>query len=77
VTDQAEWDRLFDELYLRSYVADPDADAEAADYQIRVYTAGEVVALLHSAGFATVELFGGLEGEPLAIASRLVAVAER
>jgi SAM-dependent methyltransferase len=44
-------------------------------YSLRVYTAGEVERLLRAAGFASVELFGSLDGMPLAIGSRLVAVA--
>jgi ubiquinone/menaquinone biosynthesis C-methylase UbiE len=46
-----------------------------AEYDIRVYAATEVRALLAAAGFSEVELYGGLGGEPLSTESRLVAVA--
>jgi SAM-dependent methyltransferase len=46
------------------------------EYQLRVYTATEIEAMLSEAGFANVEFFGGLlEREPLSREHRLVAVA--
>jgi ubiquinone/menaquinone biosynthesis C-methylase UbiE len=46
------------------------------EYQLRVYTATEIEAMLSEAGFANVEFFGGLlKREPLSREHRLVAVA--
>ena len=85
------WERVPGGILLREQRFDPatgvnetlhelrpdNGRATSVTYELRVYTAGEVGALLRSAGFTAVELFGGLEGEPLSIGSRLVGVAER
>jgi hypothetical protein len=43
---------------------------------IRQYTGSELVGMLHEAGFARVNLFGGFDGRPYDhTAERLVAVA--
>jgi SAM-dependent methyltransferase len=47
-----------------------------AEYEMRVYAAHEVRALLARSGFARVELYGTLGGEPLTTETRLVAVAQ-
>lgn len=47
-----------------------------AAYDARVYAAHEVRAVLARAGFADIELYGGLGGEPLSLETRLVAVAQ-
>lgn len=41
----------------------------------RLYSAAEVQALLHATGFATVEVFGDLDGRPYRGSGRLVALA--
>jgi SAM-dependent methyltransferase len=47
-----------------------------ARFRLRVYTATEIGAMLHEAGFMEVEFFGGLiEHEPLSAQRKLVAVA--
>jgi ubiquinone/menaquinone biosynthesis C-methylase UbiE len=47
-----------------------------ASFRVRIYTATELDAMLHEAGFAEVEFFGGLiEREPLSVRRKLVAVA--
>jgi ubiquinone/menaquinone biosynthesis C-methylase UbiE len=54
----------------------PDkGEPQSITYPLRVYTAGEVAGLLRSAGFTSVELFGGLDGVPLTRETRLVALA--
>jgi ubiquinone/menaquinone biosynthesis C-methylase UbiE len=44
-------------------------------YSIRIYTVTDVVRMLRSAGFERVETYGGYDGRPLTLDSRLVAVA--
>ena len=47
-----------------------------ARFRLRIYTATEIGAMLHEAGFMEVEFFGGLiEREPLSAQRKLVAVA--
>jgi SAM-dependent methyltransferase len=53
-----------------------DGQRSDFEYELRVYTATEIQAMLCDAGFTTVEFFGGLlEQEPLSREHRLVAVA--
>ncbi len=47
----------------------------AVPYELRVYAATELVALVRAAGFADVSVYGGWEGEPLTLDSRLLLVA--
>ena len=54
---------------------DPAGTRESRTYSVRVYTATELTAMARAAGFAEVRCFGGLDGSPLGIATRLVLVA--
>jgi SAM-dependent methyltransferase len=44
-------------------------------YSIRIYSATDVVRLLRAAGFERVDAFGGYDGGPFTLDSRLLAVA--
>lgn len=44
-------------------------------YRMRCYSATELVAMVREAGFTEVDCYGGYDGEPLAIETRLVLVA--
>jgi ubiquinone/menaquinone biosynthesis C-methylase UbiE len=50
-------------------------ERESRSYTVRVYTATELVAMLTRAGFAEVRCYGDLEGAPIGVDTRLVAVA--
>ena len=55
-----------------------DGRARTFEFRLRVYSGQELRALLGTAGFATVALYGGLDGRPYGLeAERLVAVARR
>ena len=54
-----------------------DGRRRSITYQLRVYTATELVRLLLAVGFAEAECFGGLEREPLSADTRLVVLARR
>ena len=47
-----------------------------AEYDMRVYAATEVRALLAGAGFSQIEFYGGFGGDPFSSESRLVAAAQ-
>lgn len=48
----------------------------SASYELRVYTATEVRAMLAAAGFTKLEVLGSLDGDPFSVESRLVVVAQ-
>lgn len=53
-----------------------DGRARTFEFHLRVYSGQELKALLGAAGFATVTLYGGLDGRPYGLqAERLVVVA--
>lgn len=52
-----------------------DGTRESRTLTARVYTASELVALLHAAGFDEVKCWGGWEHEPFTPDSRLVVIA--
>lgn len=55
-----------------------DGRARTFEFRLRVYSGQELEALLGAAGFATVTLYGGLDGRPYGLeAERLVVVAGR
>jgi ubiquinone/menaquinone biosynthesis C-methylase UbiE len=56
---------------------DKDGDRDSRTFQIRVYTATELVAMLRAAGFEKATCHGDLDGAPFSTASRLVIVARR
>jgi ubiquinone/menaquinone biosynthesis C-methylase UbiE len=54
---------------------DPGGGRHAFSFELRTYTVTEVDRMLHEAGFAEVDHYGGLDGEELAWDTRLVSVA--
>jgi ubiquinone/menaquinone biosynthesis C-methylase UbiE len=56
---------------------DTDGDRDSRTFQIRVYTATELVGMLRAAGFEKATCHGDLDGGPFATDSRLVIVARR
>jgi len=52
-----------------------DGRPERVEFDLRVYSATEIDRMLRGAGFAAVEYYGTLGGEPFTLDSRLVAVA--
>jgi ubiquinone/menaquinone biosynthesis C-methylase UbiE len=50
-------------------------EPRTVQYAMRAYTATELVRLLRAAGFDRVEAFGGYDGSPFTLESRLLAVA--
>jgi ubiquinone/menaquinone biosynthesis C-methylase UbiE len=83
------WDRLpegyliedgsFDQVtsvYSNTIVYIPDdGPTREFPYEIRTYTATELVEMLRDAGFGEVACYGGLEGEELTLETRLVLLA--
>jgi SAM-dependent methyltransferase len=56
----------------------PDGRRRTWPYDLRLYTAPEVVRMLQEAGLAVAEVYGGYDGAPLSLESqRLIVVAER
>ncbi len=53
------------------------ADGSERTFRVRLYTVTELVALVRRAGFARVEVHGGLQAEPVSPQSRLVLLATR
>jgi SAM-dependent methyltransferase len=56
-------------------LVDPSGTRVTAPYEVRCYTATDLVGLLRDAGFEHVTCLGDLEGAPLSRDTRLVAVA--
>ena len=54
---------------------DPSGARESRTFSVRVYSATELRAMARAAGFAEVRCFGGFDGGPLGLDSRLVLVA--
>jgi ubiquinone/menaquinone biosynthesis C-methylase UbiE len=58
-------------------LVDSDGTREAQAFSTRVYTATELMAMLHAAGFEKATAYGGLDGAPFEPDTRLVLVARR
>ena len=56
-------------------LVEPDGTRIAAPYELRVYTATELVGFARDAGFEQVSCYGDLDGTPLSRETRLVLVA--
>jgi SAM-dependent methyltransferase len=54
---------------------DGAGERDSRTFSVRVYSATELVAMLGRAGFADVRVYGGLDGSPFGMETRLVAVA--
>jgi SAM-dependent methyltransferase len=52
-------------------------DRESRTFSLRVYCATELLAMLDRAGFSEARCYGGFDGRPFAIDTRLVIVARR
>jgi SAM-dependent methyltransferase len=48
---------------------------ESRTWTVRVYTATELIKMVEQAGFSDLKVYGGLEGEPFTVNSRLVILA--
>jgi ubiquinone/menaquinone biosynthesis C-methylase UbiE len=59
----------------RHELVEPDGNRLAAPYEIRVYTATELVAIARDAGFEQVSCYGDFDETPLSRDTRLVLVA--
>jgi ubiquinone/menaquinone biosynthesis C-methylase UbiE len=56
---------------------DKSGDRDSRTFEVRVYTATELVAMLRAAGFSKATCHGDLHGAPFATGTRLVIVAKR
>ena len=54
---------------------DGAGERDSRTFSVRVYSATELVAMLGRAGFEDVRVYGGLDGSPFGMETRLVAVA--
>ncbi|HUG83640.1 MAG TPA: hypothetical protein VMM13_03700, partial [Euzebya sp.] len=52
-------------------------DGTQRGFRVRLYSPTELVALLHRAGFADLEVFGDWAGAPIDVGSRLIIRASR
>jgi SAM-dependent methyltransferase len=72
-------ERAFDHergvIVVRHELVEADGTRITAPYELRVYTATELVAFVRAAGFDEVACHGDLEGSPLSRDTRLVLVA--
>ncbi len=59
----------------RHEIVEPDGNRIAAPYEIRVYTATELIAFVRDAGFEHVDCYGGFEKTPVSRETRLVLIA--
>jgi ubiquinone/menaquinone biosynthesis C-methylase UbiE len=75
VTEERELDLVAGVVHTTHRFRPADGPPEGAEYTMRVYTATEIDRMLRTAGFASVEYYGSLGGEPFTIETRLVAVA--
>jgi SAM-dependent methyltransferase len=75
VTEEREFDLAAGTVRTVHTFRPADGTPQRASYEMRLYTATELVRMLRAAGFREVELFGGFDGAPFEIESRLVAVA--
>jgi SAM-dependent methyltransferase len=50
---------------------------ESRTFSVRTYTATELLAMLARAGFGEAKCYGGLDGSPFSVSTRLVIVARR
>ncbi|HEU0304640.1 MAG TPA: class I SAM-dependent methyltransferase [Gaiellaceae bacterium] len=73
--EERSFDYAAGEIETVHTLVEAGGNRESITYRFRVYTATELVRLLHDAGFSTVECFGGWEREELSRATRLLAVA--
>ncbi len=73
-------DRRFDPvagvLTVTETLIAPDRSKNSHSYQLRVYTAGELIQMLHDAGFDEVQTFGGYEGQPFSPDTRLALLVK-
>jgi SAM-dependent methyltransferase len=60
---------------VRHELLEPSGDRRAAHYELRVYTATELIDLVRTAGFHSIACYGDLNGTPLSRDTRLVLVA--
>ncbi len=60
---------------VRHELVEPDGNRLSAPYEVRVYTATELVAFAHGAGFEQVSCYGDFDETPLSRDTRLVLVA--
>jgi ubiquinone/menaquinone biosynthesis C-methylase UbiE len=58
-------------------LVDSDGARESQTFATRVYTATELVSMLHAAGFEKVMAYGDLDGAPFDVGTRLALVARR
>jgi SAM-dependent methyltransferase len=75
VIEERRFDQVAGEIATTLALVEAAGGRESATYGMRIYTATELVKLVADAGFEGVECFGGLEREPLTIATRLVVLA--
>ena len=73
--EEREFDATRGTMRVRHEIVDADGTRTNAPYELRVYTATELVALVREAGFRHVECHGDFEGTPLSRDTRLVVVA--
>ena len=78
VLEQRRLDLMTGRMTSEMTVIYPDGRRRTWPYDLRLYTAPEVTAMLAEAGLAVTEAFGGYDGAPLTLdSSRLIVVAER
>lgn len=75
--EEHQYDHRHGRLHTRSTLV-RDGSVQSSQRSVRLYTVRELCQLLQSVSFATVELFGSLEGDPLSLDScRTILVATR
>ncbi len=73
--EEREFDCARGTVRVRHELIDPDGTRANTPYELRVYTATELVALVRAAGFEQIACHGGFDGTPLSRDTRLVLVA--
>jgi SAM-dependent methyltransferase len=78
VLEQRTLDLMAGRMAVEMTVLYPDGRRQTWPYDVRLYTAPEVVRMLREAGLEVIDVFGGYDGAPLTLDSpRLIVLSER
>ena len=77
LVEERRFDYMAGEIETTHTLIEAGGPRETFRYRLRLYTATELARLVEEAGFAGVQCFGGLEGEPLSQHTRLVVLARK
>ena len=77
VSEEREFDLLAGRINTRQTRVYPDGRRDEQRHSVRIYALTELARMLGSAGLVVESMFGGLDGSPLSLDSRRMAVLAR